>query len=119
MNTILKWLECSPPEQGYHSLQDNSLESQKLIPGPRYISDRGDETYDALKKWECKFPKDKCEIGGLLKTYEYAQKVLDDLVDSPALSLSNADEIGCHLWALSKTSESKTGWDSMYRFFFR
>lgn len=117
MTAILRWFGCSPPEQKYHALQDGSPESQKLTSGPRYTSDQGDETHEALKTWERKFPKNTCETGGILKTYEYAQKILEDLLNSRTLSPSNADEIGCHLWALAKTSESKTGRSSMYHYF--
>ncbi len=105
MSSILEWFGCYPQETKNHEKYHK-------------LADAGDETHDALKSWESKFPRNKCEVGGILKTYEYAQQVLNDLVKKHVLSRTNAEEIGCHLWAMAKTSENNTGRDSMFRYFF-
>lgn len=118
MTAILRWLGCAPQEQKYHSLQDDPHEAQKLNQDSIHPSDQRITAYKALKNWESEFSKDECDIDDSFKVYKFAQKVLERLIDLNALSPSNTDEIGCHLWAMAKTSEKKLGRDSMFRYFF-
>ena len=118
MNPILRWFGCAPEEKIYHDSANSGTDTQKLIKSQEFTVHQGDETREALTAWERKYPKDKCEVRGALKTYEYAQTILSDLNSEHILSLSNVDEIGCHLWALAKTSEKKIGYDDMFGYFF-